>query len=366
MLGRPGTQIPLVLLRLEGVESATQGDMLRGKILYLARKDAKLPEGRYFIQDLIGMQIQDAASGQVYGQLQEVFQTGANDVYRIVGENGREYLFPAVGDMIAETNLEEGVIRVRPIPGILRSARLYLLTLFPDMCEAVMAESIVGRARKKGYLQVCCHQIRDYAYDKHQRVDDCPFGGGKGMLLMAEPIALCIDDLTAHLGKKPHMIYMSPQGSVLNQQRIKELGQMENIAILCGHYEGVDERLLDAYVDEQISLGDFVLTGGELPALALADAVSRMVKGVLAEDVCFEEESHYNGLLEYPHYTRPAVWRGREVPPVLLSGHHANIAKWRRAQSLWRTLQHRPDMLEQVEFEKGDADLLYQMRHGEE
>lgn len=229
-----------------------------------------------------------------------------------------------------------------------------------------MAESIVGRARKKGYLQVCCHQIRDYAYDKHQRVDDCPFGGGKGMLLMAEPIALCIDDLTAHLGKKPHMIYMSPQGSVLNQQRIKELGQMENIAILCGHYEGVDERLLDAYVDEQISLGDFVLTGGELPALALADAVSRMVKGVLAEDVCFEEESHYNGLLEYPHYTRPAVWRGREVPPVLLSGHHANIAKWRRAQSLWRTLQHRPDMLEQVEFEKGDADLLYQMRHGEE
>lgn len=244
--------------------------------------------------------------------------------------------------------------------------RIDLLTLFPDMCEAVMAESIVGRARKKGYLQVCCHQIRDYAYDKHQRVDDCPFGGGKGMLLMAEPIALCIDDLTAHLGKKPHMIYMSPQGSVLNQQRIKELGQMENIAILCGHYEGVDERLLDAYVDEQISLGDFVLTGGELPALALADAVSRMVKGVLAEDVCFEEESHYNGLLEYPHYTRPAVWRDREVPPVLLSGHHANIAKWRRAQSLWRTLQHRPDMLEQVEFEKGDADLLYQMRHGEE
>ena len=244
--------------------------------------------------------------------------------------------------------------------------RIDLLTLFPDMCEAVMAESIVGRARKKGYLQVCCHQIRDYAYDKHQRVDDCPFGGGKGMLLMAEPIALCIDDLTAHLGKKPHMIYMSPQGSVLNQQRIKELGQMENIAILCGHYEGVDERLLDAYVDEQISLGDFVLTGGELPALALADAVSRMVKGVLSEDVCFEEESHYNGLLEYPHYTRPAVWRGREVPPVLLSGHHANIAKWRRAKSLWRTLQHRPDMLEQVEFEKGDADLLYQIRHGEE
>ena len=144
--------------------------------------------------------------------------------------------------------------------------RIDMLTLFPDMCETVMAESIVGRARKKGYLQVCCHQIRDFAFDKHQRVDDCPFGGGKGMLLMAEPIALCMDDLTSHLGKKPHTIYMSPQGRVLDQQRVKELGQMENIAILCGHYEGVDERILDTYVDEQISLGDFVLTGGELPA----------------------------------------------------------------------------------------------------
>ncbi len=240
--------------------------------------------------------------------------------------------------------------------------RIDMLTLFPDMCETVMAESIVGRARKKGYLQVCCHQIRDFAFDKHQRVDDCPFGGGKGMLLMAEPIALCMDDLTSHLGKKPHTIYMSPQGRVLDQQRVKELGQMENIAILCGHYEGVDERILDTYVDEQISLGNFVLTGGELPALALADAVSRMIDGVLADDVCFEEESHYNGLLEYPQYTRPAVWRGQAVPPVLLSGHHGNIAKWRRAQSLWRTLEHRPDMLEKVEFQKGDADLLYQIR----
>ena len=149
---------------------------------------------------------------------------------------------------------------------------------------------------------------------------------------------------------------------MLDQQRVKELAQMENIAILCGHYEGVDERILDTYIDEQISLGDFVLTGGELPALALADAVSRMIDGVLAEDVCFEEESHYNGLLEYPHYTRPAVWRGQEVPPVLLSGHHQNIEKWRRAQSLWRTLKHRPDMLEKLEFQKGDAELLYHLR----
>ena len=154
------------------------------------------------------------------------------------------------------------------------------------------------------------------------------------MLMMAEPIALCMDDLVEQLGKKPHVLYMSPQGSVLSQEKVKELAMYENIAILCGHYEGVDERVLEAYVDEEISIGDYVLTGGELPALVVADAVCRMKDGVLSNDVCFEEESHYNGLLEYPQYTRPATWRGRSVPPVLLSGNHAAIAKWRREQSL--------------------------------
>ena len=212
--------------------------------------------------------------------------------------------------------------------------RIDILTLFPEMCETVMAESIIGRARKRGAVQVCCHQIRDFAYDKHNRVDDTLFGGGMGMLMMAEPIALCMDDLVEQLGKKPHVLYMSPQGSVLSQEKVKELAMYENIAILCGHYEGVDERVLEAYVDEEISIGDYVLTGGELPALVVADAVCRMKDGVLSNDVCFEEESHYNGLLEYPQYTRPATWRGRSVPPVLLSGNHAAIAKWRREQSL--------------------------------
>ena len=223
--------------------------------------------------------------------------------------------------------------------------RIDILTLFPEMCETVMAESIIGRARKRGAVQVCCHQIRDFAYDKHNRVDDTLFGGGMGMLMMAEPIALCMDDLVEQLGKKPHVLYMSPQGSVLSKEKVKELATYENIAILCGHYEGVDERVLEAYVDEEISIGDYVLTGGELPALVVADAVCRMKDGVLSNDVCFEEESHYNGLLEYPQYTRPATWRGRSVPPVLLSGNHAAIAKWRREQSLLRTLHKRPDLL---------------------
>ena len=236
--------------------------------------------------------------------------------------------------------------------------RIDILTLFPEMCETVMAESIIGRARKRGAVQVCCHQIRDFAYDKHNRVDDTLFGGGMGMLMMAEPIALCMDDLVEQLGKKPHVLYMSPQGSVLSQEKVKELATYENIAILCGHYEGVDERVLEAYVDEEISIGDYVLTGGELPALVVADAVCRMKDGVLSNDVCFEEESHYNGLLEYPQYTRPATWRGRTVPPVLLSGNHAAIAKWRREQSLLRTLHKRPDLLAAAELTKQDKKYL--------
>ena len=236
--------------------------------------------------------------------------------------------------------------------------RIDILTLFPEMCETVMAESIIGRARKRGAVQVCCHQIRDFAYDKHNRVDDTLFGGGMGMLMMAEPIALCMDDLVEQLGKKPHVLYMSPQGSVLSQEKVKELATYENIAILCGHYEGVDERVLEAYVDEEISIGDYVLTGGELPALVVADAVCRMKDGVLSNDVCFEGESHYNGLLEYPQYTRPATWRGRSVPPVLLSGNHAAIAKWRREQSLLRTLHKRPDLLAAAELTKQDKKYL--------
>ena len=236
--------------------------------------------------------------------------------------------------------------------------RIDILTLFPEMCETVMAESIIGRARKRGAVQVCCHQIRDFAYDKHNRVDDTLFGGGMGMLMMAEPIALCMDALVEQLGKKPHVLYMSPQGSVLSQEKVKELATYENIAILCGHYEGVDERVLEAYVDEEISIGDYVLTGGELPALVVADAVCRMKDGVLSNDVCFEEESHYNGLLEYPQYTRPATWRGRSVPPVLLSGNHAAIAKWRREQSLLRTLHKRPDLLAAAELTKQDKKYL--------
>jgi tRNA (guanine37-N1)-methyltransferase len=220
------------------------------------------------------------------------------------------------------------------------------MTLFPEMCEAFLSESIIGRARKKGIIEIKCHQIRDFAYDKHKRVDDTPYGGGKGMLMLAEPIYKCFENICNEREKKPMLIYMSPKGQVLNQNIAKNLKDFDNIAILCGHYEGVDQRVLDELVDMQISIGDYVLTGGEMPALVLADAVARLVPGVLSENVCFEEESHYDGLLEHPQYTKPYEWRGKKVPDVLLSGHHANIEKWKHEQALIETKKYRPDLLE--------------------
>ena len=222
--------------------------------------------------------------------------------------------------------------------------RIDLLTLFPDMCRAVLDESIIGRAQAKGLLDIRCHQIRDYTLNKQKQVDDYPYGGGLGMVMNAQPIADCFRAVCAEGGVRPHLIYLSPQGAVLTQQRAKELAQLPRFCVLCGHYEGVDERVLDALVDEQISMGDYVLTGGELPALALVDCVSRLVPGVLSEEGCFTEESHYAGLLEYPQYTRPRVFEGREVPEVLLGGDHAKIRDWRRRQALLATLRARPDL----------------------
>lgn len=226
--------------------------------------------------------------------------------------------------------------------------RIDILTLFPEMCQRVLDESILGRARKNGLIQVYCHNIRDYTLDKHRRVDDAPYGGGKGMVMQAEPIWRCFRAVWEESGtvEKPYVIYLSPQGNVLTQQKSVAYSKMEHLILLCGHYEGVDERILEKIVDEEVSIGDYVLTGGELPALVLTDSVARLCDGVLSDAVCFEEESHYNGLLEYPQYTRPEVWDSRAVPPVLLTGHHANIQAWRKEQSLERTRKKRPDLYE--------------------
>lgn len=236
--------------------------------------------------------------------------------------------------------------------------RIDILTLFPEMCEAVLGESIIGRAREKGLVEINCTNIRDFSKDKHNRVDDAPYGGGMGMVMQTQPIYDCYESLCQKIGKKPRLIYMSPQGQVLTQTKVRELAKEENIVILCGHYEGVDERVIEEIVDEEISIGDYVLTGGELPALILADSISRMLPGVLANEEAFSEESHFSSLLEYPQYTRPPEWMGRKVPDVLLSGHHGNIEKWRRQQSLKRTKERRPDMLRNAELDKKDKKFL--------
>lgn len=228
--------------------------------------------------------------------------------------------------------------------------RIDIITLFPEMCEAVLTESIIGRARRAGAIDIRCHQLRDFAMDKHRRVDDSTYGGGMGMLMMAEPIALCFEHICDEIGEKPHFIYLSPKGRTLTQGKLKELSAYDNVCLLCGHYEGVDQRVLDMYVDEEISIGDYVLTGGELPALVLADSLARLQPGVLSGDECFELESHYDGLLEYPQYTKPKVWRGVDIPEVLFTGHHENIGKWRREQSIVETAKKRPDMLEKAEL----------------
>lgn len=222
-----------------------------------------------------------------------------------------------------------------------------IMTLFPDMCNVYVSESIIGRAVKKGAIDIRCHNIRDYTLNKQKQTDDAPFGGGMGMVMYCQPVYDCFRAVCEQRGVRPHVIYMSPAGQVLTQAKVKELSGMSNICILCGHYEGVDERVLDEIVDEEISIGDYVVTGGEMPALILTDSVARLCPGVLSDEECYTDESHYSGLLEYPQYTRPYIWNGREVPEVLRSGHHANIVKWKKEQSLRRTKERRPDMYEQ-------------------
>lgn len=236
--------------------------------------------------------------------------------------------------------------------------RIDIMTLFPEMCDTVMSESIIGRARKSGKVEIVCTNIRDFAGNKHNKVDDMPYGGGMGMIMAADPIYNCYKSLFSENEPKPHLIYMSPKGKTLTQQRVVELSKLDRIVLLCGHYEGIDERVIEEIVDEEVSIGDYVLTGGELPALCLADAVCRMLPGVLSDDLCFEEESHFAGILEHPQYTRPAVWHEKTVPETLLSGNHAEIAKWKRKQSLIITKQRRPEMFEKIKLDKNDIKLL--------
>ncbi|MGM9654880.1 MAG: tRNA (guanosine(37)-N1)-methyltransferase TrmD [Butyricicoccaceae bacterium] len=234
--------------------------------------------------------------------------------------------------------------------------RIDILTLFPEMVDSALRESIIGRGRDAGLLDIRCHHIRDYSPDKRRRTDDYPYGGGQGMVMQCEPLARCLEDVKA--GQAVHTVLMSPAGAPFDQAKARELLAKEHIILVCGHYEGVDQRFVEACVDEELSIGDFVLTGGELAAMVVTDAVCRMVPGVLAETASFEDESHWSGVLEYPQYTRPEVWRGRPVPQVLLSGNHENIGTWRRLQALYLTRERRPDLFANLTLDKKEKKLL--------
>ena len=239
--------------------------------------------------------------------------------------------------------------------------RIDIMTLFPDAVEAMMGSSIIGRARERGFVTIQTHQIRDYTTNKQMQVDDYPYGGGAGLVMQGQPI---YDAYQSLLPKAEHarVVFMTPQGRPFTQRVAEELAQEENLVFLCGHYEGIDERVIEEIVTDEISLGDFVLTGGELAAITIIDAVSRLVPGVLGNEDSGETESFSNYLLEYPQYSRPEEWRGKKVPPILLSGHHANIEKWRREQSILRTMERRPDLLRESNLTDKEKKWIRQVK----
>lgn len=234
----------------------------------------------------------------------------------------------------------------------------HILTLFPEMVMDGLSTSIIGRAQSKGLLSVEAINIRDFAENKHNRVDDYTYGGGAGMLMQAGPVYGAYQSVLEKAKSKPRVIYLSPQGETFSQAKAEELANEEELIFLCGHYEGIDERVLEEIVTDYVSIGDYVLTGGELPAMVMIDAISRLIPGVLHNDVSAEFESFQDNLLEYPQYTRPEEWHGKKVPEILLSGHHANVEKWRREQSIIRTAERRPDLLEKANLTQKEKDFV--------
>lgn len=239
----------------------------------------------------------------------------------------------------------------------------HILTLFPEMVQNGLHTSIIGRAAEKGLLSIEAIDIREYSTDKHRHVDDYPYGGGAGMVMQPMPICEAYDDLCEKIGKKPRAIYMTPQGRVFNQKIAEELAKEEDLVFLCGHYEGIDERALELIATDYLSIGDYVLTGGELPAMVMIDCISRLIPGVLNNETSAEFESFHDNLLEYPQYTRPEEYRGLRVPEILLSGHHKNIDIWRREQSIKRTLERRPDLLADASLSKKEAEYLKKLEN---
>ena len=333
----------LAILKFEGVDNINDIEMYKGRDLWIPREEAQeLGEDEYYVGDLIGMDVL-LENGEKFGVLRDVMETGANDVYVVEQVNGDEILLPAIHECILDVNY-------------------HVLTLFPEMIENGMNTSITGRAIAKGLLTLEAINIRDFAFNKHQKVDDYPYGGGAGMLMQAEPVYLSYESIVNRIGKRPRVIFLTPQGKTFNQNMAKEFALEDDLVFLCGHYEGIDERVLEEIVTDYVSIGDYVLTGGELPAMVMMDSISRMVPGVLNNQESGETESFSGNLLEYPQYSRPEEWHGKKVPEVLLSGHHGNVDKWRREQSIIRTARWRPDLLPKADLTNKEWNEIRRLR----
>ena len=298
----------MVLLKLESIDNPEDAEKLKNSYLEIDREDAvPLEEGTYFIADLIGLEVY-TDDGKLLGKVEDIYNTGSKDIYVVKDELGKQVLLPGIDEVIKEVKLDD-----------------------------------------RNFIN-----IRDFSKNKHKKVDDTPYGGGAGMVMQADVVYDAYKSINDSNAK---VIYMSPQGNVLNQKKVERLSKEEHLIILCGHYEGIDQRVIDKIVDEEISIGDYVLTGGEIPAMVLIDSVSRYVDGVLSQDST-SEESFSQGILEYPQYTRPEIFDGVKVPDVLLSGHHANISKWRRCEALKNTYYKRPELLEKVKLSDEDKKII--------
>ncbi len=349
------------MLSLEGYDNINEVLHLVGREIYVMPDQLpELADDEYYWCDLLGLQVIDRAVVKSLGKLVDIISTGSNDVYVVQG-GGREYLSLLWMTLCLRSTFGCQAYECQAPRGAARSMKFEVLTLFPAMFVGPLTESILKRAREKGLIEVTLHNIRDYAVDRHSVTDDYPYGGGAGMVMKVEPLAACIEQAKANC-PKARVILTTPRGRTFNHAIAEELAQEESLIIICGRYEGVDERIMELFVDEEISLGDFVLTGGEMAAMVMIDAVSRLVPGVLGSDESASNDSFSDGLLEYPQYTRPPEFRGLEVPKVLLSGNHQEIEKWRRQKSLSCTADLRPDLLETAHLSDADRKYLKELQ----
>ena len=322
-----------VLIKLEGIDDINDTEQFKNCYVKVDRKNAvELPEDSYFIVDLLGLEV-FTEDNNLLGKIVDVFPTGSNDVYVVKDELGKQILLPAIGEVIKNVDIPN------------KKMIVVILAIAPFSSFTEMFNSlnciIIGKAIEKNIIDINLINIRDFSKDKHKKVDDTPYGGGAGMIMKPDVV---YDAYKSIKDENAKVIYLSPQGKVLDQEKVEQLSKEEHLVLLCGHYEGIDQRVLDEIVDEEISIGDYVLTGGELPAMVVIDSVSRYIEGVIKKE-SISEESFSNGLLEYPQYTRPEEFLGKKVPEVLISGHHENINKWRQEQSLKITKLKRPDLL---------------------